>query len=496
MQEVHNVLTSTEYEIQSFSSRISPKSRSSSSGTLFSDDESLRQSIHSSTEVACSALVAQSHVFLSRVAEERISLHDLALAAHLSCSVTSLDNEDSFVAADITHMMSRVASFNDQFPGVHMLLKSGVVGDTSLAALFLHLGSTLTIDTPSDVALLQAAISAQPDLTDKPSTLLSGCAVDTTTTRSPSRALTALAAGARIFAVDSLRSATILANACAKLSIDSADITLLLQLRGAKTKLTKASLSAGTPLAASRGCTLATALSIASSSPMRIGGVAVENVDLLNVDDVVHVLTSLQCSLLVIEHMPCDMPASLGTTLNALVCAIPSLRILGGASEYVLQDAKSRTLCAKVIGAREVVEPSTGLSCGQQIYVGSGIYGSMCIPTSGARAFCIGSDLAPIPLTSEAGAESTTTCTIWGQTCDSIDKITENALLPEMRIGDWIAFPAAAGTLTSTTFNGYAPPKMRYYVDASCAMQADVSLEGNLLKMLCASPTSCVAIYA
>lgn len=495
MQEVHNVLTSTEYEIQTFSSRISPKSRSSSSGTLFSDDDSLRQSIHSSTEMACSALVAQSHAFLGRVAVERTSLHEEALSAHLSVTVSSLDNEDSFVAADITHMMSRVASFNDQFPGVHMLLKSGVLGDTSLAALFLHLGSTLTIDTPSDVTLLQAAIASQPGLTDKPSALLAGCAVDTTTTRSPSRAVTALAAGARIFAVDSLRSASILSEACNKLSIDTSDITLLLQLRSVKAKLTKASLTAGAPLAAARGCTLATALAIAANSSMRIGGVAVENVASLNVDDVMHVLTSLQCSLVVIEQMPEDACDALSNALHTLLSIVPSLRIIGGATEYVLEHAKSRTLCAKVIGAREVVEPSTGMSCGQQIYVGSGIYGSMCIPTSGAKAFCIGSELAPIALTSDIDAESAV-CTIWGQTCDSIDKITENARLPEMRIGDWIAFPAAAGTLTSTTFNGYAPPKMRYYVDASCVSQADVPLEGNLLKMLCASPTSCVAIYA
>jgi len=494
MQEVHNVLTSTEHEIQNFS-RISPKSRSSSSGTLFSDDESFSQSIHSSTELACSALVAQSHVFLTRVTEERTSLHDQALSSHLSCTVSSLDNEDSFVAADITHMMSRVASFNDLFPGIHMLLKSGALGDTSLAALFLHLGSTLSIDTPSDVSLLQAAIAAQPDLTDKPSALLGGCAVDTATTRSPSRALTALAAGARIFAVDSLRGTTIIANACAKLSIDIADITLLLQLRGAKAKLSKTSLTAGAPLSAARGCTLATALSIATSCSMRIGGVTVENVASLNVEDVMHVLTSLQCSLLVIEHMPRDACTTLSTSIQSLLSIIPSLRILGGASEYVLEDAKSRTLCAKVIGAREVVEPSTGLSCGQQIYVGCGIYGSMCVPTTGAKAFCIGSDLAPMPLTSNADMMSSP-CTIWGQTCDSIDKITEGALLPEMRIGDWIAFPAAAGTLTSTTFNGYAPPRMRYYVDSCCAAQADVSLEGNMLQMLCASPTSCVAIYA
>jgi diaminopimelate decarboxylase len=54
--------------------------------------------------------------------------------------------------------------------------------------------------------------------------------------------------------------------------------------------------------------------------------------------------------------------------------------------------------------------------------------------------------------------------TIFGPTCDSLDKITEDAMLPEMAVGDW-CFVENFGAYTrasSTSFNGFRLGQVYY----------------------------------
>ncbi|XP_056412540.1 antizyme inhibitor 2 isoform X1 [Hyla sarda] len=46
---------------------------------------------------------------------------------------------------------------------------------------------------------------------------------------------------------------------------------------------------------------------------------------------------------------------------------------------------------------------------------------------------------------------------LWGQTCDGIDKIAEHLQLPELQVGDWLLFDnmGAYTVATSSTFNGF-----------------------------------------
>jgi ornithine decarboxylase len=37
-------------------------------------------------------------------------------------------------------------------------------------------------------------------------------------------------------------------------------------------------------------------------------------------------------------------------------------------------------------------------------------------------------------------SEQEYSCSIWGPTCDSIDCITRNGLLPDLNVGDWMYF--------------------------------------------------------
>jgi len=57
------------------------------------------------------------------------------------------------------------------------------------------------------------------------------------------------------------------------------------------------------------------------------------------------------------------------------------------------------------------------------------------------------------------------TSSIWGPTCDGLDKICEEVVLPELYDGDWIVFKdMGAYTLAAgSCFNGMPKPKL-YYV--------------------------------
>jgi ornithine decarboxylase len=55
-------------------------------------------------------------------------------------------------------------------------------------------------------------------------------------------------------------------------------------------------------------------------------------------------------------------------------------------------------------------------------------------------------------------------CSIWGPTCDSIDKISSEAFLPEMKIGDWLVFShmGAYTMAAASCFNGFKKSSIVY----------------------------------
>ena len=54
---------------------------------------------------------------------------------------------------------------------------------------------------------------------------------------------------------------------------------------------------------------------------------------------------------------------------------------------------------------------------------------------------------------------------IWGPTCDGLDRIVEHCNLPEMHVGDWMLFEnmGAYTVAAASTFNGFQRPNI-YYV--------------------------------
>lgn len=58
---------------------------------------------------------------------------------------------------------------------------------------------------------------------------------------------------------------------------------------------------------------------------------------------------------------------------------------------------------------------------------------------------------------------------VWGPTCDALDQIIEEVMLPEMGIGDWLVFEdMGAYTLpVASPFNGFPVPKVHIVADES-----------------------------
>nr|KAB1094640.1 type III PLP-dependent enzyme [Acinetobacter baumannii] len=121
--------------------------------------------------------------------------------------------------------------------------------------------------------------------------------------------------------------------------------------------------------------------------------------------------------------------------------------------------ASAFTLCVNIIAKREMMTSGkNGDEPACMYYLNDGVYGSFnCVlyePT----------DLNPYPLLLEEKERRMIKSSLWGPTCDSIDRIIENCYLPAMDVGEWLLFEnLGAYSLTSaTTFNGFQKPKVLY----------------------------------
>ncbi|XP_062324732.1 ornithine decarboxylase [Osmerus eperlanus] len=87
-------------------------------------------------------------------------------------------------------------------------------------------------------------------------------------------------------------------------------------------------------------------------------------------------------------------------------------------------------------------------------YVNDGVYGSFnCILYD--HAHCL-----PTLHRKPKPEERMFPCSIWGPTCDGLDRIVEQCYLPDMQLGDWMLFEnmGAYTVAASSTFNGFQKP--------------------------------------
>jgi len=93
-------------------------------------------------------------------------------------------------------------------------------------------------------------------------------------------------------------------------------------------------------------------------------------------------------------------------------------------------------------------------------YLNDGVYSSFnCLIFDHAKVL-------PTPLKEHAG-EAAHKSTLFGPTCDSMDCICKNVLLPKLEVGEWIIFPemGAYTTAAASRFNGFSVPVNVYFDD-------------------------------
>uniref|UniRef100_A0A8C0GHU7 ornithine decarboxylase n=1 Tax=Chelonoidis abingdonii TaxID=106734 RepID=A0A8C0GHU7_CHEAB len=91
-------------------------------------------------------------------------------------------------------------------------------------------------------------------------------------------------------------------------------------------------------------------------------------------------------------------------------------------------------------------------------YVNDGVYGSFnCILYDHAH-------VKPVLQKRPKPDEGCYSCSIWGPTCDGLDRIVERFDMPELQVGDWMLFEnmGAYTVAAASTFNGFQRPAIHY----------------------------------
>ncbi|XP_069033774.1 ornithine decarboxylase-like [Embiotoca jacksoni] len=135
------------------------------------------------------------------------------------------------------------------------------------------------------------------------------------------------------------------------------------------------------------------------------------------------------------------------------------VEIIAEPGRYYVESAF--TLAANVIAKRVVVNDVDERDDGEDnisdrvmmYYINDGVYGSLsCITFDPAH-----SNLEPYLHRAVESSEPRYKSVIWGPTCDSIDRVTENYWIPELHVGDWLLIDnmGAYSVSVSTDFNSF-----------------------------------------
>lgn len=134
----------------------------------------------------------------------------------------------------------------------------------------------------------------------------------------------------------------------------------------------------------------------------------------------------------------------------------PDLEVIAEPGRYMV--STSHTLVLNVIGKKEHIDAETGEKS-FKYYLNDGVYGSYN---------CIHFDYAKpkiIPYNERDGTEYKSI--VFGPTCDSMDTIDGDCLLPDLAIGEWVySENMGAYTISSSSanFNGFKPAQCYYCI--------------------------------
>lgn len=146
----------------------------------------------------------------------------------------------------------------------------------------------------------------------------------------------------------------------------------------------------------------------------------------------------------------------------------PSVRIIGEPGRYFV--GRAYTLACHVIARRELRDPTTDQAA-YMLYLNDGVYGNF--------SSIIFDHQDPVPRVLAArdadGGRHPTEYSLWGPTCDGIDRITERAVFHRtLDVGDWLYFEdmGAYTRCSATRFNGFADAHEVVYVSSETGASA------------------------
>jgi ornithine decarboxylase len=118
-------------------------------------------------------------------------------------------------------------------------------------------------------------------------------------------------------------------------------------------------------------------------------------------------------------------------------------------------------LAVRIIGKRVISTDQESKKI--EYYISDGVYGSF----NTVLFFHMLPGTSPLPVR-KCHSEKKYDTTIWGPTCDSLDKVC-TLTMAELDIGDWLWFDDMGSytTSTSTRFNGYGTYVTAYYITES-----------------------------
>ncbi|XP_034015322.1 ornithine decarboxylase isoform X2 [Thalassophryne amazonica] len=166
-----------------------------------------------------------------------------------------------------------------------------------------------------------------------------------------------------------------------------------------------------------------------------------------------------------------EITAVINPALDKYFPADSGVRVIAEPGRFYV--ASAYTLVVNIIAKKVIVDNESACDEDDEItdrtlmyYINDGVYGSFnCILYD--HAHCM-----PILPKKPKSDESMYTCSIWGPTCDGLDRIVEQCSLPDLQVGDWLVFEnmGAYTVAASSTFNGFQRPDI-YYVMSRSAWQ-------------------------
>lgn len=477
-------------------------------------------------DIVFQSTIARVTSFLQSSSKDDIVVHYDSTSQCVQRRLEESNEKKGFVAVDVGSIIKRWSVIVTSLPNVKPVIHSGFTGDETLCALMIRLGSKVCFQSSSDItsthrALLKASAMQADNECESNETVFEDSTFDMCVTRSPSALTASLKSGCKTFAVTSVTDMKLVMKRAGALGYSGLKFMVLLSLDSSVGKEDECGLRLGSCLAEG-SCALPQLSHLveyhdkhSEAVSSRICGYSISFDELLNESSVTQLCALLGDSegmCLYLRNVPeattkdHKMLAVVRERLETLQSCVDELAIFADFTSCLV--GNSHQLFAHVIGTRPSIDRGTGEVVGNQVFVDDGIYGCLCNPNTahvGDVPFSVGFNeqdkncIVPVtvnhlrydPCTNSQDAErergSTSMCTtIWGQTCDSLDKVGVCDNLPTSIVrGDWIRFNVTHGSSASTAFNGYDVTRTKYFVqdvsshppvESKVPLQVDVRL--------------------